>query len=239
MGGLGWTAEEQAVCNSHRGDAVEDREGNTIPDASNAAAYLAMVSNVGLEYFFVEDSSRPQVQVIRKRDRMRLPDRPGSKSPAYLFENLCYSVTAPKIVAYHAEFPRYAAASEPHRHNGAELVYVLRGKLSIVVEDEETILSHGDAMYFDSGAAHTNRQHGHSAQRLSLPRPANPCDESKQSNYDKGARFGALGRLYSPRYLQRSRTKVAWCGRCCSEQESRGGTPGSTSQLESARFIWF
>jgi transcriptional regulator with XRE-family HTH domain len=123
---------------------------------------IAMVFNVGLEHFFVEDSGRPQVQVIRKRDRLRLPDRPGSKSPAYLFENLCYSVSAPKIVAYHAEFPRQAAASEPHRHNGAELVYVLRGKLSIVVEDEETILSRGDAMYFDSGAAHTYRQHGQS-----------------------------------------------------------------------------
>ena len=123
---------------------------------------IAMVFNVGLEHFFVEDSARPQVQVIRKRDRLRLPDRPGSKSPAYLFENLCYSVSAPKIVAYHAEFPRHAAASEPHRHNGAELVYVLRGKLSVVVEDEETILSLGDAMYFDSSAAHTYRQHGQS-----------------------------------------------------------------------------
>jgi mannose-6-phosphate isomerase-like protein (cupin superfamily) len=39
----------------------------------------------------------------------------------------------------------------------------LRGKLSIVVEEEETILSPGDAMYFDSGAAHTYRQHGKSA----------------------------------------------------------------------------
>jgi hypothetical protein len=106
-------------------------------------------------------------------------------SRRYLFENLCYSVSAPKIVAYHAEFPRQAAASEPHRHNGAELVYVLRGKLSIVVEDEETILCHGDAMYFGSGAAHTNSQHGHSAQQLSLPRPANPRNESKQSNCDK------------------------------------------------------
>jgi transcriptional regulator with XRE-family HTH domain len=124
---------------------------------------IAMVFNLGLEYFFVEDSGRPQVQVIRKRDRLRLPDRPGSKSPAYLFENLCYSVSAPKIVAFHAEFPRHATASEPHHHNGAELVYVLRGKLSIVVEDEETILSPGDVMYFDSGAAHTYRQHGQSA----------------------------------------------------------------------------
>jgi transcriptional regulator with XRE-family HTH domain len=124
---------------------------------------IAMVFNVGLEHFFVQDAGRPQVQVIRKRDRLRLPDRPGAKSPAYLFESLYYPVSDSKIVAFHAEFPRDAAASEPHHHNGAELIYVLMGKLSVVVGEEETILSRGDAMYFDSGAAHTYRQHGKSS----------------------------------------------------------------------------
>jgi transcriptional regulator with XRE-family HTH domain len=124
---------------------------------------IAMVFNVGLEHFFVPAIGRPQIAVIRKRDRLRLPDRPGAKSPAYLFESLYYPIAESKIVAFHAEFPRHAAASEPHQHNGAELIYVLRGKLSIVVEEEETVLSPGDAMYFDSGAAHTYRQHGHSA----------------------------------------------------------------------------
>src|SRR3954471_17645292 len=63
---------------------------------------IAMVFNVGLDHFFAEDSGRPQGHVIRKRDRLRLPDLPGSKPPAYLFENLCYSVSAPRIVAFHA-----------------------------------------------------------------------------------------------------------------------------------------
>jgi transcriptional regulator with XRE-family HTH domain len=124
---------------------------------------IAMVFNVGLEHFFVRDTGRPQVEVIRKRDRVQLPDRPAAKSPAYLFESLYYPVSDSKIIAFHAEFPRHGAASEPHQHNGAELVYILRGKLSIVVEEEETILFPGDAMYFDSSAAHTYRQHGKSA----------------------------------------------------------------------------
>jgi len=79
-----------------------------------------------------------------------------------LFESLYYPITESKIVAFHAEFPRDAAASEPHRHDGAELIYVLRGKLSGIVAEEETVLSSGDVMYFDSGAAHSYRQHGRS-----------------------------------------------------------------------------
>ena len=88
---------------------------------------IAMVFNVGLEHFFVQDTGRPQVEVIRKRDRVQLPDRPGAKSPAYLFESLYYPVSDSKIIAFHAEFPRHGPAAEPHQHNGAELIYMLRG----------------------------------------------------------------------------------------------------------------
>jgi Cupin domain len=39
----------------------------------------------------------------------------------------------------------------------AELIYVLSGKLAVRVDEEETILSAGDSMYFDSGAPHSYR----------------------------------------------------------------------------------
>ena len=58
---------------------------------------IAMVFNVGLEHFFLPDTGRPQVAVIRKQDRLRLPDRPGAKSPAYLFESLYYRSPTPRL----------------------------------------------------------------------------------------------------------------------------------------------
>ncbi len=123
---------------------------------------IALVFGVGLEHFFTEDS-RSRVAVIRKADRLRLPDRPGADPPAYLFESLDFPITERKIEAFYAEFPPNAVPSELHRHEGAELIYVLRGKLAVSVEDEETILAPRDAMYFDSGAAHSYRRHGRSA----------------------------------------------------------------------------
>jgi transcriptional regulator with XRE-family HTH domain len=124
---------------------------------------IALVFGVGLEHFFTEDSGRPRVAVIRKRDRLRLPDRPGSDPPAYLFESLDFPITERKIEAFYAEFPPEAPPSALHRHEGAELIYVLHGKLSVTVDEEETILSAGDAMYFDSGAAHSYRRDGRGA----------------------------------------------------------------------------
>lgn len=124
---------------------------------------IALVFGVGLEHFFVESDARPTLAVVRKKDRIRLPDRPGEDSPAYFFESLDFPVTDRKMEAYYAEFPINARPSAPHSHDGAELVYVLHGALAVDVAGEMTVLEEGDAMYFDPSAPHSYSRHGRSA----------------------------------------------------------------------------
>ena len=59
-----------------------------------------MVFGVGLEHFFTERTERPLVAVVRKKDRMRLPDRPGGAHLSYVFESLNFPATDRKIDAY-------------------------------------------------------------------------------------------------------------------------------------------
>jgi transcriptional regulator with XRE-family HTH domain len=123
---------------------------------------IALVFGVGLEYFFVENKERPAVAVVRKRDRVRLPDRPNEASPSYFFESLDFPVTGRKIEAFLAEFPIQSKPSVPHRHEGAELFYVIKGQLAVSVESDDVILNEGDAMYFDPGVPHSYRREGRS-----------------------------------------------------------------------------
>ena len=58
---------------------------------------IALLFGVGLEHFFVDGEERPAVAVTRKRDRLRMPDRPDAAAPAYFFESLDYPVTDRKI----------------------------------------------------------------------------------------------------------------------------------------------
>lgn len=124
---------------------------------------IALVFGVGLEHFFIETTDRPTIAVVRKKDRLRLPDRPGEVEPAYFFESLDFPVTERRMEAYYAEFPPQAKPSEPHRHDGAELIFVLKGQLTVTVAGEAITLDEGDAMYFDSGAMHFYSRHGRSA----------------------------------------------------------------------------
>lgn len=124
---------------------------------------IALVFGVSLEHFFVESDERPTVAVVRMKDRLRLPDRPGEVSPAYFFESLDFPVTDRRMEAYYAEFPAHAKPAPPHSHEGAEFIYVLRGQLAIDVAGETTTLEEGDAMYFDSGTPHAYSCHGRAA----------------------------------------------------------------------------
>lgn len=120
---------------------------------------IALVFGVGLEHFFVEEE-RPAVAVVRRADRLRLPDRADATDPSYFFESLDFRANDRRMDAFLAEFPAGAAESEPHRHPGAEFVYVLAGALAISFEHAEIVLEAGDASYFDAGLAHGYRARG-------------------------------------------------------------------------------
>ncbi len=118
---------------------------------------IAMVFGVGLDHFFAEPPDRPKIAVVRKADRLRLPDRPREDMPSYFFESLDFPVTDRKMQAFYAEFPASSKETQPHRHSGAELVYVIKGQLVLAIDGADFVLDEGDAIYFDSGAPHSYR----------------------------------------------------------------------------------
>lgn len=121
---------------------------------------IAMVFGVGLEHFFVDQDDAPLKAVVRKQDRLRLPDQPGKEAPSYFFESLDFPVSDRKMEAYYAEFDGPSEPTESHKHPGAEIIYVMKGELVVTIGGEDTTLQEGDSMYFDSGHAHTYRRHG-------------------------------------------------------------------------------
>ncbi len=124
---------------------------------------IALVFGVGLDHFFVDQGEKPTLAVVRKKDRLRLPDRPGEGSPSYFFESLDFPVTDRKMEAYYAEFEGKPEPTEPHKHKGAEIIYLIRGQLTVSIEGEDTTLCEGDSMYFDSGHEHSYRREGRGA----------------------------------------------------------------------------
>jgi len=120
---------------------------------------ISMVFSVGLEYFFSDDRKRHVLGIVRRAERKRFPERPGSKDNSFFFESLDFAAVERKLNAYSAEFcaiPRGKA--RPHHHPGVEFLTVLRGSLEMIIGTQEHALETGDSIYFDSSLPHTYRR---------------------------------------------------------------------------------
>jgi mannose-6-phosphate isomerase-like protein (cupin superfamily) len=122
---------------------------------------IALVFSVGLDYFFTDERKRRVVAIVRKADRVRFPDRPGTPDISYFFECLDYPATERKMSAFAAEFQDLPAEKiKPHQHPGVEFLYVNSGDLVVKIGSEEHVLAEGDSIYFDAAVQHNYRKVG-------------------------------------------------------------------------------
>jgi transcriptional regulator with XRE-family HTH domain len=122
---------------------------------------IALVFGVGLEFFFSGAREKPLCVVMRRSDRVRLPERPGGREVAYQFESLDYAATERRFNSYHAEFfPVPEDKLRPHEHSGVEFIHTLQGTLSVHIAGEAHALEQGDSIYFDSSVPHAYRRSG-------------------------------------------------------------------------------
>lgn len=131
--------------------------GKLIPTLPTLAR-IAMVFDVGVDYFFVDRKGRYLFSVVRAGERLRFPDNPESAKPSYFFECLAYSIQDKSIQCYMAEFPRRMENEvNEHSHDGAEFLHVLEGQLEVRYHDEIHVLNVGDSAYFDAAESHGYR----------------------------------------------------------------------------------
>lgn len=127
--------------------------GKLIPTLPTLAR-IAMVFDIGLDYFFADRRRKKLFSIVRAAERMRFPDRADNPAPNFFFEVLAFSAQEKGLQAYFAEFPVREVAPQEHYHDGAEFVYVLEGELVITFQQEDHHLKQGDSVYFDSSEPH-------------------------------------------------------------------------------------
>jgi len=113
---------------------------------------ISMVFGVGLDYFFSDKAEKPVAAVVRKEDRLRLPNTMEGQA-LFHFESLDFPVSDRCIESFLASFSS-DIPTDPHTHSGIEFIYVIQGGLKVCIRGEEHSLNEGDSMYFDSVPEH-------------------------------------------------------------------------------------
>lgn len=113
---------------------------------------IAMVFGVGLDHFFNDE--RKVIGVVRKDERQQLEQAMG-EVVSFRFQSLDFTANERTTNAWLAEFERVDAENaETHEHEGSEFIFLLSGKLQIVIGREVIELSRGDSIYFESHVPH-------------------------------------------------------------------------------------
>ncbi len=119
---------------------------------------IALVFNVGLDYFFTDPRKRHVVAVSRRSERKAFPSDPKSEPVAWHFETLDFRATERKLNGFLAHFHSIAAEEiKPHFHRGVELLYLIEGELEMTIGVDKLRLRPGDAVYFDALQKHAYR----------------------------------------------------------------------------------
>jgi transcriptional regulator with XRE-family HTH domain len=122
---------------------------------------IAMVFGVGLDYFFTDERKRRVAGVVRRGERVRFPEKPGTQDVPYSFECLDNRATERKLSAFLADFQELPGEKiKPHQHAGVEFLYLLKGSLGLKIGRDEYVLEAEDAIYFDSTVPHSYRRRG-------------------------------------------------------------------------------
>jgi len=122
---------------------------------------IAIVFGLGLDHFFAREEPGPPPLVHRREERLRFPDRAGTRIASYEFESLDFKALDRPLSAYYAEFRDIPAnRAFGHAHSGVELVYVLGGRLELTVDGTTTLAGRGDSIYFDASRPHSYRRIG-------------------------------------------------------------------------------
>jgi transcriptional regulator with XRE-family HTH domain len=121
---------------------------------------IAMVFAVGLDYFFEGEESK-RLSVVKAAERQEFHEKMGGQEIAYKFQSLDYKAVDRKSSAFIAEFQSRPPEDVPlHEHVGSEFIYVMEGRLGLIMEGKEVTLDCGDSAYLDPTYKHGYRRIG-------------------------------------------------------------------------------
>lgn len=127
--------------------------GLTAPSLTSLTE-LARILNLPLGYFLDRASRSPDRLATRRGERPQF----SVAASGVRYERLSARFpgsTMTSVVIHEPPGPR----REPTTHAGEELIYIVAGSLTAIVEEETTVLMAGDSIHFDSRRPHTAWNH--------------------------------------------------------------------------------
>ena len=126
--------------------------GQTSPSLATLQA-LAMALNMPLGSFFATFDDKRDATFVRSGEGLTIERRGSSKGHRY--QLLGHSLRSPvQVEPYLITLTEESDAYPIFSHEGTEFIYMLEGEITYAHGDKTYVLTPGDSLFFDAGAAH-------------------------------------------------------------------------------------
>ncbi|MGH7824502.1 MAG: helix-turn-helix domain-containing protein [Candidatus Binatia bacterium] len=120
--------------------------------------------DIQVSHLFGEATDKDAICVVRRGERKPVA-RIGAKK-GYKYEAIAYKRRSKCMEAFIMYPPRRFEDDTLFEHEGEELIFVLKGKVEVVLVDKKVVLGPGDTIYFDGCHLHRSRSLSKSAVTL-------------------------------------------------------------------------
>jgi transcriptional regulator with XRE-family HTH domain len=135
---------------------ISQIENNNVSPPIATLSRIAKFFDVKIGSFFCDDEEECLYEVVHANERKSVPNvitRIGT-SHGYSYESLSYRKQNKKMEPFILTVTERAQEESTYTHDGEEFLFILKGSVELILNEERIDLNEGDSVYFDSSIKH-------------------------------------------------------------------------------------
>lgn len=119
---------------------------------------IARELDITVSNLLAEEPQHDSICLVRKNERELMAST--GEDFGYAYEALANPYLDKHMEPFILSYPSENAFEYTFKHEGEEMLFVLKGKMRFKYADRELVMEEGDCIYFDSGTPHTGEPIG-------------------------------------------------------------------------------
>lgn len=135
---------------------ISQIENNNVSPPIATLSRIAKFFDVKIGSFFTEEEEECRYEIVHANERKSVPKvitRIGT-THGYSYESLSFRKQNKKMEPFILTVTEKAQEESTYSHDGEEFLYILKGTVELILNDDRVELNEGDSVYFDSSIKH-------------------------------------------------------------------------------------
>ena len=165
------TLQAVAIRTGFSAALISQIENNNVSPPIATLSKIASFFEVRIGMFFTEDEEQSRFEIVYANERKNVFKlfNPVNATHGYYYESLSFRMHHKKMEPFLLTVNANALVDNTHSHEGEEFLFMIKGTIELILDNQIIPLSQGDSIYFDSSLKHSLvSKNGHDGEVLTI-----------------------------------------------------------------------